>query len=47
MKRGHTAERLSRQEFAALARLGAEQGVFDASEMRVLKGLAALPLADR
>ena len=39
MKRGHTAERLSRQEFAALARLGAEQGVFDASEIRVLKGL--------
>jgi CBS domain containing-hemolysin-like protein len=39
MKRGHTAERLSRQEFAALARLGAEQGVFDSSEMRVLKGL--------
>ncbi len=39
MKRGHTADRLSRQEFAALARLGAEQGVFDASEMRVLKGL--------
>ena len=39
MKRGHTAERLSRQEFAALARLGAEQGVFDASEFRVLQGL--------
>jgi len=39
IKRGNTAERLSRQEFAALARLGAEQGVFDASEMRVLKGL--------
>jgi CBS domain containing-hemolysin-like protein len=39
MKRGHTAERLSRKEFAALARLGAEQGVFDASEVRVLQGL--------
>jgi len=39
MKRGHTAERVSRREFAALAGLGAEQGVFDASEVRVLKGL--------
>ena len=39
MKRGSKAERLSREEFAALARLGAEQGVFDASEMRVLQGL--------
>jgi len=39
MRRGHTAERLSRQEFASLARLGAEQGVFDASEIRVIKGL--------
>ena len=39
MKRGHKAERVSRREFAALARLGAEQGVFDASEVRVLKGL--------
>lgn len=39
MKRGSEAERLSREEFAALARLGAEQGVFDASEMRVLTGL--------
>jgi len=39
MKRGHTSEQLSRQEFAALARLGAEQGVFDGSELRVLKGL--------
>ncbi len=39
MSRGHTAERLSRREFAALARLGAEQGVFDVSEIRVLTGL--------
>ena len=39
MKRGSKAERLSREEFAALARLGAEQGVFDTSEMRVLQGL--------
>ncbi len=39
MKRGHKAGQLSREEFAALARLGAEQGVFDASEMRVIKGL--------
>jgi CBS domain containing-hemolysin-like protein len=39
MKRGHKAERVTRREFAALARLGAEQGVFDASEMRVLQGL--------
>jgi CBS domain containing-hemolysin-like protein len=39
MKRGHKAERVTRREFAALARLGAEQGVFDASEVRVLKGL--------
>jgi CBS domain containing-hemolysin-like protein len=39
MKRGHEAEQLSRQEFAALARVGAEQGVFDASEIRVLTGL--------
>jgi CBS domain containing-hemolysin-like protein len=39
MKRRSKAERLSREEFAALARLGAEQGVFDASEMRVLTGL--------
>jgi CBS domain containing-hemolysin-like protein len=39
MKRGQTAGKLSRKEFASLARLGAEQGVFDASEVRVLKGL--------
>jgi CBS domain containing-hemolysin-like protein len=39
IKRGHKAEQVSRREFAALARLGAEQGVFDASEARVIKGL--------
>jgi CBS domain containing-hemolysin-like protein len=39
MKRGHTSERLSRREFAALARLGAEQGVLDATEIRVLQRL--------
>ncbi|MGB8332126.1 MAG: hemolysin family protein [Polyangiales bacterium] len=33
------AEKLSREEFAALARVGEEQGVFDESEMRILRNL--------
>jgi len=32
-------EKLSREEFAALARVGQEQGVFDESEMRILRNL--------
>jgi len=37
-RRGGT-EKLSREEFAALARIGEEQGVFDESEMRILRNL--------
>ncbi len=39
MKRRRDAETFSREEFAALARVGAEQGVFDESEMRILRNL--------
>jgi CBS domain containing-hemolysin-like protein len=39
LKRGHKVGWLSRREFAALARLGTEQGLFDAAEARVLRGL--------
>ena len=39
MKRRRVTEKLSREEFAALARVGGEQGVFDASEMRILRNL--------
>ena len=39
LKRGRTALTLSREEFAALARVGEEQGVFDESEVRILRNL--------
>ncbi|MEM7135856.1 MAG: hemolysin family protein [Myxococcota bacterium] len=39
VKRRQRPDRLSREEFAALARLGEEQGVFDESEMRILRNL--------
>ncbi|UCH29148.1 MAG: HlyC/CorC family transporter [Myxococcales bacterium] len=39
LKRRRAAETLSREEFAALARVGEEQGVFDESEMRILRNL--------
>jgi CBS domain containing-hemolysin-like protein len=39
MKRRRASEKLSREEFAALARVGEEQGVFDESEMRILRNL--------
>lgn len=39
MRRRRVAETLSREEFAALARVGEEQGVFDESEMRILRNL--------
>ena len=39
LKRRHETETLSREEFAALARVGEQQGVFDESEMRILKNL--------
>jgi CBS domain containing-hemolysin-like protein len=39
LKRRRAAEKLSREEFAALARIGEEQGVFDESEMRILRNL--------
>ncbi|MGD8317318.1 MAG: CNNM domain-containing protein [Myxococcales bacterium] len=39
LKRRRVAEKLSREEFAALARIGEEQGVFDESEMRILRNL--------
>lgn len=39
MRRHRVAETLSREEFAALARVGEEQGVFDESEMRILRNL--------
>jgi len=39
MRRRRVSEKLSREEFAALARVGQEQGVFDESEMRILRNL--------
>lgn len=39
MRRRRVAEKISREEFAALARVGEEQGVFDKSEMRILRNL--------
>ena len=39
MKRRRVSEKISREEFAALARVGEEQGVFDESEMRILRNL--------
>jgi len=39
LKRGRGSQKLSREEFAALARVGGEQGVFDESEMRILRNL--------
>ncbi len=39
LKRRQGAEKISREEFAALARVGGEQGVFDKSEMRILRNL--------
>lgn len=39
LKRTRVAQTFSREEFAALARVGEEQGVFDESEMRILRNL--------
>jgi CBS domain containing-hemolysin-like protein len=39
LKRRRVAQTFSREEFAALARVGEEQGVFDESEMRILRNL--------
>lgn len=39
VKRRRDSDKLSREEFAALARIGAQQGVFDESEMRILRNL--------
>ena len=39
MRRRRVVEKISREEFAALARVGEEQGVFDESEMRILRNL--------
>jgi CBS domain containing-hemolysin-like protein len=39
LKRRRAAETFSREEFAALARVGGEQGIFDESEMRILRNL--------
>ncbi len=39
IKRRRGSEKLSREEFAALARLGGQQGVFDESEMRIMRNL--------
>ncbi|MGB8222167.1 MAG: hemolysin family protein [Polyangiales bacterium] len=39
LRRRRGTEKLSREEFAALARVGQEQGVFDESEMRILRNL--------
>lgn len=39
LKRRQALHTFSREEFAALARIGEEQGVFDESEMRILKNL--------
>lgn len=39
LKRHRAAQTFSREEFAALASVGGEQGVFDESEMRILRNL--------
>jgi len=39
IRRRRGIEKLSREEFSALARIGGEQGVFDESEMRILRNL--------
>ena len=39
LKRRRVAQTFSREEFAALARVGEEQGIFDESEMRILRNL--------
>ena len=39
LKRGRSSLKLSREEFAALARVGVEQGLFDESEVRILRNL--------
>ena len=39
LKRRRGPQTFSREEFAALARVGEEQGVFDESEMRILRNL--------
>ncbi len=39
LRRSEVKHKLSREEFAALARLGKEQGVFDQSESRILENL--------
>ena len=39
VKRRRSSEKLSREDFAALARVGGQQGVFDESEMRILRNL--------
>lgn len=39
VKRRKGSDKLSREEFAALAQVGGQQGVFDESEMRILKNL--------
>lgn len=39
LKRRRAAETFSREEFAALAQFGGEQGIFDESEMRILRNL--------
>jgi len=39
IKRRRAAEMMSREEFAALARVGGQQGIFDESEMRILRNL--------
>jgi CBS domain containing-hemolysin-like protein len=39
LRRRKVAQSISREEFAALARVGEEQGIFDASEGRILRNL--------
>ena len=39
MQRRRSSEKVSREEFAALARVAAQEGVFDESEMRILRNL--------
>ncbi len=39
LKRSRAPQTFSREEFAALARVGEQQGVFDESEMRILRNL--------
>ena len=39
LKRRRVTHAFSREEFAALARVGEEQGIFDESEMRILRNL--------